>query len=194
MPAVANRRTAKTDGADYYPTPAWAVRALLEQEKFEGWIDEPACGAGHMSRALIKGGYKVRSADLHDYGYGLFGRDARKIGKTENIVTNPPFNLASELVSVFVRSASKKVAILTRLAFLESGRRYPLFKRYPPARIYIFPERLSLTKNGKPMKNKKGKKSTGGTVAYMWIVWDKKHKGKPEIFWLKPGHKVAGLE
>ncbi len=186
MPAVANRRIAKTDGADFYPTPAWAVRALLEQEKFDGVIDERCCGAGHMSRALIKGGYKVISSDLYDYGYGNIV-DAGHVVACENIVTNPPFNIAAELVAPFLRSASKKVALLTRLAFLESGRRYPLFKRYPPARIYIFPERLSLTKNGKKSKS-------GGTVAYMWIVWDKKHKGKPEIFWLKPGHKVAGLE
>ena len=62
-----NLRTAAS-GPDFNPTPAWAVRALLSIEKFEGLIHEPCCGHGHMVRALESGGYKVIASDLYDYG------------------------------------------------------------------------------------------------------------------------------
>jgi len=32
----------------------------------------------------------------------------------------------------------------------------------------------------------------GGTVAYMWLVWDKGHIGAPEVRWLNLDHKNMG--
>jgi hypothetical protein len=32
----ATKRVADLDGADFYPTPAWATQALIANEKFEG--------------------------------------------------------------------------------------------------------------------------------------------------------------
>ncbi|WP_287200654.1 hypothetical protein [Mesorhizobium sp.] len=46
------KRFADLAGPDYFPTPAWATHALMENESFTGEIWECACGDGAMSRVL----------------------------------------------------------------------------------------------------------------------------------------------
>lgn len=41
---------------DYYATEPKATEWLLRLEKFDGPILEPACGEGHISKVLIRGG------------------------------------------------------------------------------------------------------------------------------------------
>jgi hypothetical protein len=40
------------DGPDFFPTPAWATFALVDNGPFQGEIWECACGNGAMSRVL----------------------------------------------------------------------------------------------------------------------------------------------
>ena len=60
---------------DFYPTHPSITQMLLDREKLEGTIWEPACGEGDMSEVLIKEGYDVLSTDLIDRGYGEGGID-----------------------------------------------------------------------------------------------------------------------
>src|SRR6478736_5763042 len=46
------KRFADLDGPDFFPTPAWATYALIDNERFRGDIWECACGDGAMSRVL----------------------------------------------------------------------------------------------------------------------------------------------
>lgn len=48
------KRFADLDGPDFFPTPAWATYALIDNEKFVGDIWESACGNGAMSAVLGK--------------------------------------------------------------------------------------------------------------------------------------------
>ena len=82
------KRFADLNGPDYFPTPAWATHALIDNEKFDGEIWESACGDGAMSTVLEKTGRPVRSTDLFDRGYGDAGVDFlnTKIA-SDNIVT-----------------------------------------------------------------------------------------------------------
>src|SRR3974390_2078933 len=68
--------------ASYFPTPPWALRAMIEAgglgdpaalKGMTAW--EPACGEGHMAEALKEYFGKVTAPDLYDYGYGLAGYD-----------------------------------------------------------------------------------------------------------------------
>jgi len=181
------RRIVDNSGPDYYPTPAWAVRALLEFETFTGTINEPCCGEGFLSNALVAGGYTVDSSDLYDYGYGTPFIDAFSLKDIENVVTNPPYNIATEMTAHFLKETNKKLALLTRVSFLESVRRYQMFQDYPPARVYLFPQRLSFCPKDAEVQG-------GGTVAHAWIIWDKAHRGNTELLWLNVGHKVKGLK
>src|SRR5579872_4425522 len=86
------KRSADLDGPDFFPTPAWATHALVENEKFSGDIWECACGDGAMSEVLKLTGNRVESSDLFDRGYGETGHDfLASDRRAENIITNPPF-------------------------------------------------------------------------------------------------------
>jgi hypothetical protein len=179
------KRSADLDGPDFFPTPPWATFALIDNEKFEGEIWESACGDGAMSRVLEKTGCKVRSTDLFDRGYGEAGHDfLNATRKTDNIVTNPPYNAAEGFVATGVKLANRKFALLLRLAFLEGGNRQKtIFSRIPPARVWVFSERITFYMSG-------ATKGGSGTTAYAWFVWDKDAPDGTELKWFKPGYKA----
>lgn len=182
------KRFVDKGGADFYPTPAWATHALIDNEEFRGSIWEPACGNGAMSEVLKLTGNSVLSTDLHDYGWGC--TDVDFLGDlsfvpSDNIVTNPPFNLAEEFVRKALELANRKVAMLLRLAFLEGqDRAKGLFTTAPPTRVWVFSERITFYPSGIQTAG-------SGTMAYAWFVWDLKYPtGKTELNWLKPGYKA----
>ena len=178
------KRFADLDGPDFFPTPAWATHALIDNEKFVGDIWESACGNGAMSSVLEQTGRRVVSTDLFDRGYGDAGHDflSPKL-TTDNIVTNPPYNAAEGFVSSGLRHSKRKFALLLRLAFLEGANRAnTIFARHPPSRVWVFSERITFYPAGAVQKG-------SGTTAYAWFVWDKDAPAGTELKWFKPGYK-----
>lgn len=178
------KRFADLDGPDFFPTPAWATYALIDNEKFSGDIWESACGDGAMSKVLDKTGRQVFSSDLHNRGFGEIGIDFLTASRrTDNIVTNPPYNSAEGFVAAGIQKARQKFALLLRLAFLEGANRAnTIFSRNPPNRVWVFSERITFYPSGAVQKGT-------GTTAYAWFVWDKSAIGT-ELKWFKPGYKA----
>lgn len=178
------KRFADLNGPDFFPTPAWATEALVDNEKFDGDVWECACGNGAMSNVLELGNPNTFSSDLFDRGYGECGVDfleAKK--KYNNIVTNPPYNAAEGFVSQGLQLADKKFALLLRLAFLEgSNRQRTIFTEFPPSRVWVFSERITFYPEGAEVRG-------SGTTAYAWFVWDKDAPNATELKWFKPGYK-----
>ena len=179
------KRFADLEGPDFFPTPAWATYALIDNENFEGDIWECACGNGAMSKVLAEANPKVTSSDLFDRGFGEAGHDFltsnRRFG---NIITNPPYNSAEGFVKSGVKNSEKKFALLLRLAFLEgANRQKTIFTKHPPSRLWIFSERITFYPHGAVQKGT-------GTTAYAWFVWDKDAPGSTELKWLKPEYKA----
>lgn len=164
------------ENQDFYPTPPYATECLMRRERFSGYIWECACGDGSMSNILER--YNdVHSTDLIDRGYGArFDFLGETTGLTENIVTNPPYKYAEEFIDRALKSASRKVAMLLRISFLESQGRYKLFTETPLKCVYIFSKRLKIYKNGVI--------GNSGMVGYAWYVWEKGYKGKPYLEWI----------
>lgn len=177
------KRFADLDGPDFFPTPAWATYALIDNEAFNGDIWECACGNGAMSEVLEKTGRTVISTDLYDRGYGEDGIDFLSPDRrARNIVTNPPYNAAEGFVRSGILAADRKFALLLRLAFLEgAGRQRTIFSQVPPSRVWVFSERITFYPEGAERKGT-------GTTAYAWFVWDKDASGS-ELRWLKPGYR-----
>lgn len=179
------KRFADLAGPDFFPTPAWATHALVENEPFKGEVWESACGNGAMSKVLEKAARSVTSSDLYDRGFGDAGIDfllARR--KADNIVTNPPYNAAEGFVRQGVTLAKRKFALLLRLAFLEGANRAnTTFNETPPSRVWVFSERITFYPAGQTQ-------SGSGTTAYAWFVWDKDAPTGTELRWLKPGYKA----
>lgn len=155
---------------DFFDTPAICTELLMRQEKFYGNILEPACGRGAISKVLSKkyGVINVISSDIEKYGYGI-QRDFFDISKANNIITNPPYNIAEKFLEHALDIYSKKVCFLLRLDFLHGQNRYELFSRYPISRVYVFSKRIEF----RPEK----KRDFGGGMTTAWFVWDKKYKG-----------------
>src|SRR3954453_6907388 len=179
------KRFADLDGPYFFPTPAWATYALIDNERFAGQIWESACGNGAMSRVLGHASKHVISSDLYDRGFGDIGKDFLKPTRTaDNIVTNPPYNAAEGFVRSGVNHSRQKFALLLRLAFLEGANRAnTIFARTPPSRVWVFSERITFYPRGAVQKGT-------GTTAYAWFVWDKDVPGGTDLKWFKPGYKA----
>lgn len=178
------KRFADLSGPDFFPTPAWATYALIDNESFRGDIWESACGNGAMSEILAKAGGPVRSSDLYDRGFGEAGVDFLDTPlRAQNVVTNPPYNAAEGFVKSGLAAAQRKFALLLRLAFLEgANRQRSIFSVAPPSRVWVFSERITFYPAGATIKG-------SGTTAYAWFVWDKDSSGT-EVRWFKPGYKT----
>lgn len=182
------KRFADLEGPDFYPTPAWATYALIDNENFSGEIWESACGNGAMSEVLGNVTRHVSSSDLYDRGYGEVGVDfLAQNRRAPNIVTNPPYNSAEGFVRSGLINADRKFALLLRLAFLEGGNRQrTIFSASPPSRVWVFSERITFYPANAERKGT-------GTTAYAWFVWDKDAPSSTELRWFKPGYKASYL-
>jgi hypothetical protein len=91
------------------------------------------------------------------------------------IVTNPPYALAERFI-VKSLDVVPLVAMLLRLAFLESERRAPLLDTGLLARVHVFANRL-------PMMHRDGwnGRRASSAIAFAWFVFDRKHRGKATI-------------
>jgi hypothetical protein len=186
--AVMQQRIEPSDSLDFFPTPAWATRALCEKLGGQAALGdlscwEPACGQGHMAKPLAEYFRPVYASDIYPYGFGdtqdfLSAKDRHAAW----IITNPPFRLAAEFILTGLKASRIGVAVLVRAAFLESIDRYQnLFSKTPPSRILQFAERVPMFKG---RLDPRGSTAT----AYCWVVW----QGNPNttIFdWIAPCRK-----
>jgi hypothetical protein len=207
--AIMAGRLEPDDSLDYFPTPPWATRALLEDVLPHLGIDphdlgrvwEPACGEGHISGVLAEYGCESTATDIFDYSVdgrqppGWAGKldflvrsqyvrlDDRFGISADWIITNPPFG---DKILPFVRDAilyaRAGVAMFVRQQWLEGIERYEdLFANTPPTLYAQFAERVNLCK---------GRWDPAGTTAtaYCWLVWIKDMAPQP-VYWIPPGRR-----
>ena len=129
-------------------------------------------------------GHEVYSTDLVDRGYGTPAVDflMEWQPRAPNVVTNPPFKLATKFVQNALRLTTGKVAMLLKVGFLEGIERGVLFDDAPIARVWIFRRRQTFFRNGDEAIAMNG---GGGMIAYGWFVWEHGHVEPPTIGWLK---------
>ena len=196
--AVMAQRIEAKDSPDDFPTPPWAVRALIEhimhnpQALSEKSCLEPACGAGHTARVLKEYFGKVEYSDAYAYGYGPvldFLSHPFEMNSVDWIITNPPFRLSEEFVVRALNVAREGVAILARTVFIESVGRYRnLFSQTPPTKFAQFSERVPM------VKGRLDKKAVTAT-SYAWLVWEKKSEcATSKLMWIPPCRKSLERE
>ena len=185
--ASCNNRKINAEQNDYYATEPKAVELLLQNETFNHYIWECACGAGHISKVLSDAGYDVKSSDIVDRGYPEteiinFLQPDASLTEGEfvgDIITNPPYKYAREFVekAIEISKDSTKIAMFLKLTFLEGKARRKLFDKHPPKTVYVFSSRVCCGKNGhfNPSEN---------AVAYAWFVWEKGYTGDTVVIWI----------
>lgn len=185
---------------NFFPTPPWAARAGAELVRFldpaARSVSEPACEMGHMSITLREYFQEVRATDVYPYwqhggphDHQMSQRDYLA-GVEENecdwMITNPPFAYAADFVRQGVLQARRGVAVLCRLAFLESEDRYPLLFRseHPLSHVAYFVGRV-------PMVLGRWDPSASSATAYAWFIFDKQWPKlrAPELVAIPPGTK-----
>jgi hypothetical protein len=187
--SIMGSRQEPDDSLDFFPTPPWATRALMQVVlggPFNS-IWEPACGYGHMSEVLREYCERVHATDIFDYGG--YPNDVMDFLRSDLsaacdwIITNPPFGDNTEkFVLAAIKKAQIGVAMFVRLQWLESVGRYEtIFRDHPPTCIAFFAERVPLCK---------GEWKPDGTTAtaYIWLVWIKDQEPRPP-FWIPPGQR-----
>lgn len=180
---ASNHSKEEREENDYYATPAVAVEELLKIEKFNNDILlEPAIGGGHIAK-LFENKKQIIGYDIIDRGYpNTIIKDFCKVKKEElpehyDIITNPPYGRKTLLPFVThcldISPKDTKIAMLLKLQFLESEKRYlNIFRVYPPNRVHIFVKRISCYKNGDfSIKD-------DSAICYCWYVWDKNESAK----------------
>lgn len=181
--------TALYRSLSFFPTAPWAARAGAEVIEGEiGCLDqhtcwEPAAGRGHMAHGLKDYFRYVWRTDIHDYdGYGAldFLTAGEPTERPDWIVTNPPFPLAADFVRRGLEIATQGVAVLARLAFLESAGRYDLMSRLTV--LAPFSERV-------PMQLGSWDPDLSTATAYAWFVWRKDVPRQP-VHMIAPGTKA----
>jgi hypothetical protein len=191
--AVMQQRTEPRNSLDDFPTPPWATRALCEalarrsRESLSIMsAREPAANRGYMARTLLEYFKTVEASDVHDYGAGFpirdFLFDVDRLGKVDWTITNPPFRLSEQFITVALDTSEQGVAIFARTAFLEGVGRYErIFSHCRPTLVLPFSERVVLHK---------GKLAPKGSTAtaYCWIVWEKHWRGT-SLKWIEPCRK-----
>lgn len=146
--------------SDFYPTPPDVTVALV---KAIGIIPgtrvwEPACGEGHMVRALENCGCTVVGTDIN-MGVDFLSAPYQPC---DWIITNPPFYIADKFIERCL-CFDRPFALLLKSQYWHARKRLPLFQAHPPTTIFPLtwrPDFLFKTRGGgSPLMD------------VMWNVW-----------------------
>lgn len=177
---------------DFYATPRNAVVAILNEIKLNGSILEPAAGQGHISK-ILKEYYpynEIVSTDLvqreDKFGVKIEGGidflTYKFNKKFDNIITNPPFNLAQEFIERSLKLSNDKVIMFAKIQLLEGGKRREMFDNTPLKYVYVFTKRVNPLRNGEELDE--NGKPWSSTMCFAWFVWEHNYEGEPIIRWL----------
>lgn len=181
------KRDEKQSSNDLYTTPVEALDAIwpyMEKDlSLDDDILEPCAGMRDISNYLTRRGYCVHSNELYPVQGNLYEStedfliEDNGIGLFELIITNPPYNKASEFILKGFEHAPIQWHFL-RLSFLEGQKRFEeLFNLGKLSDVYIFTYRVSCPKGV-------DREKTANSVCYAWYRFDKYYCGAPKLHWL----------
>ncbi len=155
---------------ELYQTPAWCTQALIPHLPWIGgkaW--EAACGGGWMSQVLKQEGFDVIETDKQK-GEDFFAFECA--GEARAIVTNPPYNEATEFIEhalKLMEPCQGFVAVLLRVDFDSAKTRAHMFADHP-----AWWKKLVLRRR---IVWFEGEKSP--SFNHAWYVWNWRHAGGP---------------
>lgn len=181
---------------DWYVEESWTVQALIDAEaklnfgrvSWHAWgtVWDPACGRGTIPEQFKANDFDAIGSDIAPRGYRpqlvnflTAPVDVKKTGGQAglSIVCNPPYSYQKGILEAFIRRAlslaTNKVAMLVPIGRQSGELRHQLFTEFPPSRIYVFSERVSMPP-GAMVEELGDKAYKRGRIDYMWLVWDRK--------------------
>src|SRR3990167_584113 len=161
----------KREENEHYVEPAWCSRRLFQEEKFIGCIDDPCCGFGTILKSAEAEGFLVNGSDIVDRGWpntaiqDFFTETIH----SDNIVCNPPFNIADKFALHALKLAKKKVALIFPTARLNAAH---WLKGTPLARVWLLSPRPSMPPGHVIAR---GEKPGDGKTDFCWLVFEHRH-------------------
>ncbi len=180
--STASRRAVLRPADDFYPTPPEAVRPLLRRwgahwKRCGGAVWEPACGDGAIARLFAAAGFDVTATNLADHGYGHVGLNflAARQALAPVLVTNPPYNIATDFARHALGLGCRWVALLLTVNFLAGGAsRDGLLEGCGLRAVHPFMGRLTLAPKDSGIVK-------GGRIDFCWYIWQRGWTGAASI-------------
>lgn len=158
---------------DFYGTPPYCVGLIWPHVRTSGPILDPCAGDGSMVRFLraqsptsVINAIEIDAerAPRVDGANSVIRENfllmpTEMIPQAELVITNPPYSKAIEFVERSLSVATRTVAMLLRLNFLGSMKRYEFFRSAMPD-VYVISKRPSFTDGGTD------------SCEYAWFVWN----------------------
>ena len=174
---------------DFYPTAQGVTLSLLRRvPTICGLVAEPCAGRGDMARVLAAEGkymspngpgLRVVTNDIDPFWPCDYTSDARdpRVGIWQHtydwVVTNPPYGMALPILKTAWQRATKGVAFLLRLSFVEPT------QAGPDARARWLSEHRQCHSHLLPLNPRPSFTEDGSTdsVTVAWFVWQKNWHG-----------------
>lgn len=170
--------------SDYYVTPHKVIQDFLNVYQIDNKnlkILDP-CAGGDINNpmsypyVLLKNGFNnIQTIDIREDSLANKKIDFLEYSfqeKFDLIITNPPFNIALEIInkSFELLENNGHIIMLLRLNFLGSQSRIPFFKKHMPKEIYVHSKRISFI-NGQT-----------DSIEYAHFVWNKEEIKHSKLF------------
>lgn len=185
MSSTRGKAARKGGPDDFFPTPRWAVRRLLERYQPRGglWL-EPSAGDGAIIRAAREMRSDVQfmaiekreeerakleacalSVNIYDF-LRISTHGGCPFSEVSLVIGNDPYSLAMQFIlqSRALCPQAEQCKLL-RLNFMGTDRRAPWLKTNVPD-LYILPNRPSFT-----MDDDEEDESRTDSCEYAWFVW-----------------------
>jgi hypothetical protein len=167
----------RREANEHYVEPAWCSERLFQEEIFRGPVNDPCCGFGTIPEAAHKAGIGASACDLVDRGY-RGGRVEDFFASTwprDNIVCNPPFNVADRFALHALKLTAGKVAIIFPTARLNAAH---WIEGTPLRRVWLMTPRPSMPPGHVITA---GQKPGGGKMDFCWLVFERGWEGHAEL-------------
>ena len=167
-----NRRSGVRSKKDHYETPRYTLMSLINHHKLNYPILEPCAGHGSIANILkLNGEVITNDIDLDmecDYNFDYLCWNPGN--KFNTILTNPPFNLAEQIIKKSIQDLNigGEAIMLLRLDFLGTEKRRQFWKNHPTKHIYALSKRPRFIRSG-------------DSNEYGWYVWKKGWTGKTTL-------------
>jgi hypothetical protein len=186
--ALAERRSHvwHKDPLGHYVEEPWVSERLFAVENFVGNIFDPCCGFGHIVKSAIECGFiNAWGRDIERRWLGISGIEDFLEGDAifENIVCNPPFDKIEAFTKQAVERSDRKAALIFPMRRLNAAGAW--LQTLPLVQIWYLTPRPSMPP-GHVYKQleEAGKRPSGGTQDFCWIIFQKGFVGQPKVGWL----------
>lgn len=171
--------------AELYQTPAWVLDVLAMHINLTGLsVWEPACGEGHMVRALQAAGAHVTATDIHEHGFEgqadtfdfLAPMPRTQEFYFDSIITNPPYGPGGRTGVAFIEKGLERIpaggllALLLPVDFDSASTRAHLFADCPD-----FAAKVILRRRIMWFDPPAGEKVSTPSANHAWFIWERSH-------------------